>query len=181
MRQIIMAPRSGAGRGAQPCSAGVSHHQPITDTALGQANSVLEGHHWKLSYLFLKLHPGAAGQWDATIKGKYQEISWLLRFLLGLRISLCSPTPVGPQPSLQSTITSPGELGLRVEPAFKAGSGCWAHAITRHTIYLKHIPSWTSLFSGGLGHGQHGSSEGAASGIWPKQSQSCWWQFKNFN
>lgn len=112
------------------------------------------------------------------IKGK---ISWLLRFLLELRTLWCAPSLVGAQPLSCPTIVSPEELDSRVGYAFKAGSGCWAHAIAWHTVYLKHIPIWTTLLSRDCGHSQHGSSKEAPLGIWPKQSQSCWWWSKNFN
>lgn len=57
MRLMIAIPWTDADRGAQPHTVGVSHHQPITASALGLASSVLKGRHLKLFFLFLQLHP----------------------------------------------------------------------------------------------------------------------------
>lgn len=97
----------------------------------------------------------------------------LLKFLLDLRISWCLPSLLGPQPPLWFP---PGELSSRL--GFEAGSGCWAQATTQHCLSKTDSNLDQSVLQRPW-PSQHGSSKGALLGIWPKQSQSCWWGSKN--
>lgn len=59
-----MTPWTSADRGAQSHTAGVSHHQPMTRTALGWVNNIFKGLHLKLEMILPVLNITSRSNWS---------------------------------------------------------------------------------------------------------------------